>query len=317
MQESKLNGDTLIFSGNSNTRLAEQIAKHLNTSLGNIDVSQFSDGEVDVQINEHVRGHHVYVVQSTCEPTNTNLVELLVMVDAFRRSAVQSITTVIPYYGYSRQDRRPDFTRSPISSRLVADLLQAAGVDQVITMDIHSGQQQGFFSIPMINMPTIKLMVDHIQENYGTMPVIVSPDVGGVQRARTIAKHLDTDLAIIDKRRPKSNQSEVMNIIGQVTDRNCVIVDDIIDTAGTLCRAATALKQNGNAQTVSAYATHPVFSGKAFRNIEESQLDSIVVTDTIPWDDNIPSRIRTISVSQLLAETLKRIRHNESISKLC
>lgn len=315
-----LNGKVHIFSGNVNPELAQAVADDLNKPLGTIHVNRFSDGEVNVKIDEHVRGHHIYIIQSTCSPTNDNLMELLVMVDAFKRSAVKSITTIIPYYGYSRQDRRPDHTRTPISSRLVADLLQAAGVDQMLTIDIHSGQQQGFFNIPMINLSASNEIIEDIVTTYADSlndPVIVSPDIGGVARARSIAKYLDTEIAIIDKRRPNPNESEVMNIIGSVEGRDCVIVDDIIDTAGTLCRAADALKYPGGAETVAAYATHPVFSGEAFSKIERSELDRVVVTDTIPIDQyTAPDQIRVLSISSLIAETLRRIRAKQSVSQM-
>lgn len=316
---SGLNGKVHVFSGNANATLAQAVADELQVPLGDIDVERFSDGEVNVQINEHTRGHHIYIIQPTCQPTNDNIMELLVMVDAFKRSAVKSITAIIPYYGYSRQDRRPDFTRTPISSRLIADLLQAAGIDQVMTIDIHSGQQQGFFDIPMINMSAQREIINDLTNRYYhcTKPVIVSPDIGGVARARSIAKQLDTNIAIIDKRRPNPNESEVMNIIGDVQGKNCIIVDDIIDTAGTLCRAAGALKENGGAETVAAYATHPVFSGEAINKIEQSELDEVVVTDTIPVDlYTAPDQVRVLSVAGLIAETLQRIRSKRSVSQM-
>lgn len=318
---SALHGRTKVFSGNANPQLAHKIAHFLGTPLGKVDISQFSDGEVRAEINEHVRGHNIILIQPTCAPTNDNLMELLVMVDAFRRSAVKSITAVIPYYGYSRQDRRPDFTRTPITSRLVASMLETAGVDQVIVVDIHSGQQQGFFNIPVINISASPEIVGDVWRNHAFDPkklIVVSPDTGGVVRARSVAKQLDNaELAIIDKRRPEANQSEVMHVIGDVEGRRCIIVDDMIDTAGTLCKGAAALKERG-ADYVAAYATHPVFSGSAYDNILNSEIDEVVVTDTIPL--NIPEeashKIRQISVSALVSETIRRIRSKQSISEM-
>jgi len=308
---------TKIFSGNANIALAKNIAKYSRIPFGKMDVHKFSDGEIRVEINERIRGDDIIVVQPTCAPTNDNLMELLIMIDAFRRSAVNSITAVIPYYGYSRQDRRPDCTRTPITSRLVADMLEAAGVDQVIIVDIHSGQQQGFFRIPFINISASPEIVGDIwkQMKHEGETIIVSPDTGGVVRARSIAKQLgDADLAIIDKRRPAANVSEVMNVIGDIKGKNCIIVDDMIDTAGTLCKAAAALKERG-ALRVTAYATHAIFSGDAYTNIANSELDEVVVTDTIPIIDP-PSNIRIISVANIIAETITRIQSHVSVSEM-
>jgi ribose-phosphate pyrophosphokinase len=285
-----------------------------------MDISHFSDGEVRCEINEAVREDTVFIIQSTCAPANDTLMELLTMVDAFKRSAVVKVVAVIPYYGYARQDRRPQYTRTPITSRLVADCLQVAGVDQIIFVDLHSEQQQGFFKIPTTNVSAVPIMVADIyrkyQHNLNDL-IIVSPDTGGVPRARAVAKKLnDTDLAIIDKRRPRANVSQVMNIIGDVDGKNCVIVDDMIDTAGTLCKAAEALANHG-AKSIDAYATHPVFSGNAYDNINESVLNEVVVTDTIPLSKEKRSdKIRVISVAGLLAETMRRINDGQSVSAI-
>lgn len=309
-----------VFTGNANPVLAKRVAKKLGISLGKIEVDHFSDGEIRVEIGERVRGETIFIIQPTCSPTNTNLMELLIMVDAFRRSAVKKIIAVIPYYGYSRQDRRPDYTRTPITSRLVADMIQIAGVDQLLTVDIHSGQQQGFFTIPVINMSAAPEICGDIWRNYGydkSSLVVVSPDTGGVVRARAVAKQLDdADLAIVDKRRPRANESQVMNIIGDVEGKTCVIIDDMIDTAGTLCKAASALKERG-ARKVVAYATHPVLSGSAYSNIENSELDEVVITDTIPIDQFLTStKIRQISVASLIAETMVRYHNGKSVSEM-
>lgn len=319
---SGLNGRARLFTGNANPSLAQDIASYLHVNLGDAEVGKFSDGEIRVEINEHVRGYHILIVQPTCAPTNDNLMELLIMADAFRRSSVESITAVIPYYGYSRQDRRPDFTRTPITSRLTADLLETAGINKVVVVDLHSGQQQGFFKGPVINISASPEIVGDIWRHHDVRRdpdiVVVSPDTGGVVRARSIAKQLDNaDLAIIDKRRPEANQSVVMNIIGDVEGKKCIIVDDMIDTAGTLCKGAAALKAAG-AKYVAAYATHPVFSGFAFDNINASELDEVVVTDTIPLarGKKIPEKIRVISVAGLVAETLRRINENRSVSEI-
>jgi len=308
-----------LFTGNANPVLAQRIASSLYMQLGKIEVEHFSDGEIRVEIDEPVRGETVYIIQSTCAPTNDNLMELIIMADAFRRSAAKKIVAVIPYYGYSRQDRRPDYTRTPITSRLVADMIQVAGIDQVMVVDIHSGQQQGFFTIPVINVSAGPEIVGDIWKTYGSKKdniVIVSPDTGGVVRARSIAKQLDdAELAIVDKRRPKANVSQVMNVIGDVEGKVCIIVDDMIDTAGTLCKAAAALKDRG-AEKVVAYATHPVFSGKAYDNINRSVLDEVVVADTIPVEENVSPKIRMISTSSILAETMYRYHNGKSISEI-
>lgn len=313
-------GRTKLFTGNANPKLARRIANYLGVQIGNADITKFSDKEVRVEINEHVRSHHIIIIQPTCAPTNDNLMELLVMVDALRRSAVKDITAVIPYYGYSRQDRRPGFTRTPITSRLVARMIETSGVDQVMVVDLHSDQQQGFFDIPVINICAAPEITGDMWRNHAhsvNQLVIVSPDTGGVVRARSVAKQMnDADLAIIDKRRPEANQSEVMHVIGDVNGKRCIVVDDMIDTAGTLCKAAAALKEHGAAY-VAAYATHPVFSGPALDNIHNSELDQVVTTDTIPLpDDAIPEKIRTISVARLIAESLRRIRSKQSVSEM-
>jgi ribose-phosphate pyrophosphokinase len=306
-----------IFTGNANPRLAEAVCRHLNISLGRAVVGRFSDGEVMVELLENVRGRDAFILQSTCAPTNDNLMEVLVMVDALKRSSASRVTAAIPYFGYARQDRRPRSARVPISAKVVADMLATVGVDRVMVMDLHADQIQGFFNIPVDNIyATPILLGDLWKRNYDNL-LVVSPDVGGVVRARAIAKRLDSDLAIIDKRRPKANVAEVMNIIGDVEGRTCVIMDDIVDTANTLCKAATALKENG-ATKVVAYCTHPVLSGGAVARINSSDLDEIVVTDTIPLSpDAVASpRIRALSCAQLLAETMTRISNEESVSSL-
>lgn len=309
-----------IFSGNANIELSRAIAKLLKTNLGKIDLEQFSDGEIRCEINETVREKIVHIIQPTVPPANDNLMELLIMADAFRRSATKKIIAVVPYYGYARQDRRPQYTRTPITSRLVADMLQIAGVAQMIVVDLHSEQQQGFFNIPTTNVSATPNIVSDIYRKYQRDMynlVVVSPDTGGVARARMVAKKLnDADLAIIDKRRPKANHAQVMNIIGDVEGKNCVIIDDMIDTAGTLCKAAAALKENG-AQRVDAYATHGIFSGNAYDNIDNSVLDEVVVTDTIPLSKTHSSdKIRVISVAGLIAETMRRINDGQSVSEI-
>lgn len=309
----------MVFAGNSNPQLAEAIAEHLKTRLGNAVVGRFSDGEVMVEINEHVRGKDVFVVQPTCPPaTNDNLMELLIIADALRRSSASRITAVIPYFGYARQDRRPRSQRVPISAKLVADMIQASGINRVLTVDLHADQIQGFFNIPVDNVYASPVLLGDIWRQLYPNKIVVSPDVGGVVRARAIAKRLDdADLAIIDKRRPRANEAKVMNIIGDVQGKTCVLVDDIVDTAGTLCAAAGALKANG-ARKVVAYCTHPVLSGAAIDNIIRSQLDELVVTDTIPLSDAARAcgRIRQLSVAEMLAETIRRIAFGESVSSL-
>jgi len=306
-----------IFTGNANPKLAEAVCRHLNISLGRVVVGRFSDGEVMVELLENVRGLDAFILQSTCAPTNDNLMELLVMVDALKRASAARVTAAIPYFGYARQDRRPRSARVPITAKVVADMLATVGVDRVMVMDLHADQIQGFFNIPVDNIyATPILLGDLWKRNYDNL-LVVSPDVGGVVRARAIAKRLDSDLAIIDKRRPKANVAEVMNIIGDVDGRNCVIMDDIVDTANTLCKAATALKEHG-ARKVFAYCTHPVLSGGAVPRITASDMDEIVVTDTIPLSAEAHAcpKIRQLSCAQLLAETMTRISNEESVSSL-
>ena len=306
-----------IFTGNANPKLAEAVCKHLNISLGRAVVGRFSDGEVMVELLENVRGRDVFVLQSTCAPTNDNLMEILVMVDALKRASAARVTAAIPYFGYARQDRRPRSARVPITAKVVADMLSTVGVNRVMVMDLHADQIQGFFNIPVDNIyATPVLLGDLWKRNYEDL-LVVSPDVGGVVRARAIAKRLDSDLAIIDKRRPKANVAEVMNLIGDVSGRTCVIMDDIVDTANTLVKAAKALKEHG-AQKVVAYCTHPVLSGGAVPRIAASDLDEIVVTDTIPLSPEAQAcpKIRQLSCAQLLAETMTRISNEESVSSL-
>ncbi len=311
--------DTLaLFAGNANTALAIDIARHLQTPMGRAFVGKFSDGEVNIELMENVRGRDVFIVQPTCPPANDNLMELLVMVDACRRASAGRITAVVPYLGYSRQDRRPRATRSAITAKLVANMISSAGVSRLLTIDLHADQIQGFFDIPVDNVYASPVLLGDVwKQSYRNM-VIVSPDVGGVVRARAIAKRLDdAELAIIDKRRPRANESKVMNIIGEVAGKTCVLVDDMVDTAGTLCLAAQALKEQG-ATKVFAYITHAVLSGKAVERISSSQLDELVVTDTIPLSTQAREcgRIRVLSVAALLAETIRRIRDEDSVSSL-
>ena len=310
--------DFMVFTGNANPSLASDIAKHLGTELGNASVGRFSDGEVTVEINQNVRARDVFVVQSTCAPTNENLMELLIMVDALKRASAERISAVIPYFGYARQDRRPRSTRVPISAKVVADLLQTVGVARVLTMDLHADQIQGFFDIPVDNIYASPVLLGDLRlKNYDDL-LVVSPDVGGVVRARAIAKQMDCDLAIIDKRRPKANVSEVMHVIGDIDGRNCVIMDDMIDTAGTLVKAAEVLKDKG-AKKVYAYCTHPIFSGPAVERIAQgAALDEIVVTNTIPLSPAAMEckKIRQISVANLIAETIQRIAKGESVMSL-
>lgn len=307
-----------VFSGNANPELANSIAKHLGFPLGKCQVGSFSDGEATAEIMENVRGRDVFVVQSTCPPVNDNLMELLVAADALRRASAARITAVIPYFGYARQDRRPRSQRVAISAKLVAKMIGAAGVDRVLTVDLHADQIQGFFDISVDNVYASPVLLhDAWKQKYENM-VVVSPDVGGVVRARALAKRLDdADLAIIDKRRPQANEAQVMHIIGDVEGKTCVLVDDMIDTAGTLCKAVTALKEKGAVKVV-AYITHPVLSGPAVSRINDSMLDELVVTDTIPLSEDAKAspRIRQLSVSQLLAETMRRISDEESVSSL-
>jgi ribose-phosphate pyrophosphokinase len=307
----------MVFTGNANPKLAADVVKRLNISLGRANVGRFSDGEVTVEIQEHVRGKDVFILQSTCAPSNENLMELLVMVDAFKRASAARITAAIPYFGYARQDRRVRSARVPIAAKLVADLLTAAGVHRVLTMDLHADQIQGFFNIPVDNIYSLPILLADVWKKNLPDLMVVSPDVGGVVRARALAKRLECDLAIIDKRRPKANVSEVMNIIGDVSGRTCVLMDDMVDTAGTLCKAASALKAHG-AKKVLAYCTHPVLSGAAIERINASDLDELVVTDTIPLRDEARncSRIRQLSVADVMAETIRRISNEDSVSSL-
>jgi ribose-phosphate pyrophosphokinase len=307
----------MVFTGNANPKLAEAVVKHLDITLGRATVGRFSDGEVAVELLENVRGRDVFVLQSTCAPTNDNLMEVMVMVDALKRASAGRITAAMPYFGYARQDRRPRSARVAITAKVVADMLTGAGVDRLLTMDLHSDQIQGFFDIPVDNIyATPILLADVWRQNYPDL-MVVSPDVGGVVRARALAKQLDADLAIIDKRRPKPNVSKVMNIIGEVAGRTCLIMDDLVDTANTLCEAAKALKEKG-ATRVVAYCTHPVLSGPAIERIENSAIDELVVTDTIPLSEAAQksSRIRQLSTAELMAETIRRINNEESVSSL-
>ncbi len=308
----------MVFSGNANLPLAREIARRLNLSLARALVGRFSDGEIMVEIIDSVRGQDVFIVQPTCRPSNENLMELLVMLDAVRRASAKRVTAVVPYFGYARQDRRPRSARVSISAKVVANMMSEAGADRVLTMDLHADQIQGFFNIPVDNIYASPVLLGDIYKHDFENLMVVSPDVGGVVRARALAKRLeDADLAIIDKRRPRENEAEVMNIIGDVNDRTCVIIDDIADTAGTLCNAATALKEDGARQVV-AYCTHPVLSGPAVDHVDGSALDELVVTDTIPLDENAAacSRIRQLSVAELLAESMRRICQEESIGEL-
>ncbi|MCX8596267.1 MULTISPECIES: ribose-phosphate pyrophosphokinase [unclassified Gilliamella] len=310
--------DMKLFAGNATPELAKRIANRLYTSLGDIIVSRFSDGEVNVQINENVRGEDVFIIQSTCAPTNDNLMELLVMIDAMRRASAGRITAVIPYFGYARQDRRVRSARVPITAKVVADFLSTVGVDRVLTVDLHAEQIQGFFDVPVDNVFGSPVILEDMLQRDFERPIVVSPDIGGVVRARAIAKLLnDTDMAIIDKRRQRANEAEVMNIIGDVADRDCILVDDMIDTAGTLCKAADALKVRG-AKRVFAYATHPIFSGKAVSNIKDSAIDEIVVCDTIPLTAEVKAlkNVRQLTLSGMLAEAIRRISNEESISAM-
>nr|WP_200281875.1 ribose-phosphate diphosphokinase [Rhabdochromatium marinum] len=308
----------MVFSGNANLSLSVEIAAHLNIPLGKAVVGQFSDGEVMTEIQENVRGRDVFVVQPTCAPTNDNLLELLVMIDALRWASAKRITAVIPYYGYARQDRRPRSARVPITARLVAKMIGSAGADRVLTVDLHADQIQGFFDIPVDNVYASPLLLGDIWRRKYPNLIVVSPDVGGVVRARAMAKRLDdADLAIIDKRRPRANEARVMNIIGDVHGRSCVLVDDLVDTAGTLCQAAAALKEQGAAM-VAAYCTHPVLSGAAVNNIKASQLDELVVTNTLPLTPEAQAcdKIRQLSIGELMAETMRRVSNEESVSSL-
>lgn len=311
------NKNFMIFTGTANPRLAVDVANHLDMSLGKMTVGRFSDGEVMVEILENVRGRDVFVLQPTCAPTNDNLMEIMVMVDALRRASAGTITAAIPYFGYARQDRRPRSARVAITAKVVANMLQSAGVDRVLTMDLHADQIQGFFDIPVDNIYASPVLLADIARRQFEDLVVVSPDIGGVVRARALAKQLETDLAIIDKRRPRANVSEVMNIIGDIEGRTCLIMDDMVDTAGTLTKAAAALKERG-AKAVYAYCTHPVLSGPAIERISESAIDELVVTDTIPLSDagKACGKIRQLSTAALLGETILRISTAESVSSM-
>jgi len=307
----------MLFTGNANPELAKEVAKSLGVPLSDSLVSLFSDGEINIEIRENVRGHDVFIIQPTCAPTHRNIMELVLMVDALRRSSAERITAVVPYFGYARQDRRVRSVRVPISAKVVADMLSNAGVDRVLTVDLHAEQIQGFFNCTVDNIYGAPVLLDDIErQNYKKLQV-VSPDIGGVVRARAVAKQLGCDLAIIDKRRPSANESEVMNLIGEVEGRTCVLVDDIVDTAGTLCKAAEALKEYG-AHKVVAYATHAVLSGNAIDNISNSKLDNLVVTNSIPLTDEAKkcSKIRTLTLGKLLGESVRRLSNEESISAM-
>nr|WP_091343215.1 ribose-phosphate pyrophosphokinase [Alkalimonas sp.] len=307
-----------VFAGNAIPELASKIASRLYIKLGDADVGRFSDGEVSVMINENVRGSDVFIIQSTCAPTNDNLMELIVMVDALRRASAGRITAVLPYFGYARQDRRVRSARVPITAKVVADFLSSVGVDRVLTVDLHAEQIQGFFDVPVDNVFASPVLLEDMRKQDLQSPVVVSPDIGGVVRARAVAKLLnDADLAIIDKRRPKANVSQVMHIIGDVKDRDCILVDDMIDTGGTLCKAAEALKEQG-AKRVFAYATHPVFSGNAPQIIANSVIDELIVTDTIPLSAEMKkvAKVRQLSLSEMMAECIRRISNEESISSM-
>ena len=307
----------MLFSGNATPELSKKVSDYLSVPLGDASVGRFSDGEIAVDIVENVRGQDVFVLQSTCEPTNDNLMELVVMCDALRRASASRITAVVPYFGYARQDRRPRSARVPITAKVVADIMVGVGIDRVLTVDLHADQIQGFFDVAVDNIYATTVMLDDIQRKQPQDVVVVSPDIGGVVRARAMAKQLDSDLAIIDKRRPAPNQAEVMNIIGEISGRTCLIVDDIVDTAGTLCNAAKALKDQG-AKAVIAYCTHPVLSGRALENLKDSALDELVVTDSIPIPVAImeTGRVRIITIAELLGEAVRRVSNEESISAM-
>ena len=307
-----------IFSGNANPVLAKQVAEHLGMPLGKALVSHFSDGEIMVEILENVRGHESFIIQPTCAPTNDHLMELLIMADALRRSSAANITAVLPYFGYGRQDRRVRSARVPITAKVVADMISVVGITRIITIDLHADQIQGFFSIPVDNIYATPVLLDDIRHKKIKNPMVISPDVGGVQRARATAKRLnDCELAIIDKRRPRANEAELMNIIGDVNGRDCIIVDDMVDTGGTLYQAAKVLQKNG-AKTVSAYCTHAILSGNAVDNLTPSSLDELVITDTVPLSPAAKQnpKIRQLSIGSLLAETIYRVNHKKSVSSL-
>ena len=307
----------MLFSGNATPDLSKKVSDYLAVPLGNASVGRFSDGEIAIEIAENVRGQDVFVLQSTCAPTNDNLMELIVMCDALRRASASRITAVVPYFGYARQDRRPRSARVPITAKVVADIMVGVGIDRVLTVDLHADQIQGFFDVAVDNIYATPVMLEDIQRHHPKDVTVVSPDVGGVLRARAMAKLIDTDLAIIDKRRPRANQTEVMNIIGDVDGRTCLIVDDIVDTAGTLCNAAKALKEAG-AKRVVAYCTHPVLSGRALENLTGSALDELVVTDSIPLRPELVNsgRVRVMTIAELLGEAVRRVSNEESISAM-
>jgi ribose-phosphate pyrophosphokinase len=307
----------MVFAGNANPALAHNIARHIGVPLGNASITNFSDGEISVELNENVRGKDVFIIQPTCAPANDSIMELMLTADALHRASANRITAVIPYFGYARQDRRVRSARVAISAKVVADMISTVGINRVLTVDLHAEQIQGFFSIPVDNVYGSPVLTDDIERQRYDNLLVVSPDIGGVVRARAVAKQLNVDLAIIDKRRPQANEAQVMHIIGDVKDRCCLIVDDIVDTAGTLCKAADALKEHGAAQVV-AYCTHPVLSGAAIENIENSSMDSLVVTDTIPLSQaGVKCRkIRQLSMAKLLAESIRRVSNEESISAM-
>ena len=309
--------DLMVFTGNANPDLARKIVENLGMTLGDASVDQFSDGEIAVELHVNVRGRDVFVVQPTCAPTNDNLMELIVMVDALRRASAGRITAVVPYFGYARQDRRVRSARVPITAKVVADMMVGVGVDRMLTVDLHAEQIQGFFDVPVDNVYGSPVLLEDIEQQKFENLIVVSPDIGGVVRARAVAKHLGVDLAIIDKRRPQAGIAEVMNIIGDVSNRTCLLVDDMVDTAGTLCNAAKALKEHG-AKRVIAYATHPVLSGKAVENLNKSVLDELVVTDSIPLSDAVKActKVRQLTLSRMLAEAMRRLSNEESLSAM-
>ena len=308
----------MVFAGNSNPELVQKVVDHLHIPLGKASIGRFSDGEIAFEIQENVRGKDVFIIQSTCAPTNDNLMELLVMADAMRRSSAQRVTAVMPYFGYARQDRRPRSSRVPISAKVVADMIASVGIDRVLTVDLHADQIQGFFDIPVDNIYGSPVLLDDIERRGFENLMVVSPDHGGVVRARAFAKHLNTGLAIIDKRRPEANKAEVMNIIGDVEGRTCILVDDMVDTAGTLCQAAKALKAKGAIKVVAYANSHPVLSGRALENVTNAELDELVVTNTIPLSPAAQAvdKIRALDMSPLIAESVRRISNAESISAM-
>lgn len=309
--------DLMVFSGNANPELAEKVVANLGMPLGDLTVGKFSDGEIMVELNENVRGGDVFVIQPTCAPTNDHIMELMVIVDALHRSSAGRITAVVPYFGYARQDRRVRSARVPITAKVVADMLVTVGVDRVLTVDLHAEQIQGFFDVPVDNVYGSTVLLEDIEKQNFEDLVVVSPDIGGVVRARAVAKQLGIELAIIDKRRPRSNVAEIMNIIGEIENRTCLLVDDMVDTAGTLCNAAKALKNHG-AKKVVAYATHPVLSGPAIDRLKNSVMDELVITDSIPLSEEAKNcgMIRSVSLSHMLAESLRRISNEESLSAM-